>query len=389
MGAEIVQASSEAPALDLDSLSAALAACRDPEQLREIRDKAIGIESYLRARGTGVDGLVDASEVVVRAERRLGEILREAPKHPGSRNSGDAETEPPETPKKLSDLGVTKKQSKRWQDLAKIPEADFEAALADARERQRRVTGAALLKAKGDEGDEHEATGWLDDLLHEHGWTLTGAARAQVLAKWDEAGEPAAYALLKAIAWSQWHTRPELARRMAELADLAPGMTVLEPSAGTGVLCQAIHEVAPDALITAIEIDEDRHVDLRGLLGQGVIDTLVNDDFLTRPTEDHFDAVVSNTPYENGTDGLFLEQEMLVADRIVALLRTNALHGTERLERVWKQCKPGGPWGLHDLVYLAARPDFESVIAEGSARSDFVVVRIDRGHQGATRVDWW
>lgn len=377
--------------IDVSSLASALASCRSAADVREIRDKAIGIESYLRARGVGADGLADAAEVVVRAERRLGEFLDETPRHPGARKGpGGYQEVPPETLAKLEELGVTKRQSVLWQELAAIPLEDFEAQLREARESQRRITGSRLLRAtRGDDEDDAGAE-WIEAVLHEHGWSITAVQRAAVLAKRTENGEDAALELLKAIAWSQWDTEEELAREMAVLAELGEGDRVLEPSAGTGSIVRAIHAVAPEASITAVEIDPTRLERLRGLLATDVLDALYDGDFLTRDFgEERFSAGVSNTPYENGADGRFLERMMVLCDRIVALLRTNALHGEERFERVWKQCKPGGAWGLHDLIYLPTRPDFESVIADGSARSDFVIVRLDRGFRGETRVDWW
>lgn len=376
--------------LNLRSLTAALASCRSLEDVRDIHDKAKGIESFMRARGVGADGLADAAELIVRAERRLGEILDELPKHPGNRNgSGGSEDEPP----KLEDLGVSKKQSSRWQALASIPDEDFEAAIFEAREKQKRISGTSLIRAAkgdGEDAEDHPGGAWLDDQLNEHGWVLTGAQRATVLATWKVAGEDAALEMLKAIAWSQWDTREDLADAIVELAELSDTARVLEPSAGRGALVRAIRKSCPDAEITAIEIDPARCALLQQLVDEEILNVVREGDFLSVELgEQSFDASISNTPYENGADGKHLAHQMQLAPRVVAVLRTNALHGSERFERVWKRCKPAGDWGLHTLIYLASRPDFESVIADGNARSDFVLVRLDRGYRGKTHVDWF
>jgi len=63
-----------------------------------------------------------ATEIRMRAEIRAGELLREMEKNKGAQGSGSNQhqvrspdaTAPPPT---LSDLGVTKTQSSRWQKL--------------------------------------------------------------------------------------------------------------------------------------------------------------------------------------------------------------------------------------------------------------------------------
>lgn len=58
-------------------------------------------------------------------------------------------------------------------------------------------------------------------------------------------------------ALSQWFTRPTLATGLVALVrDLLVGSPrVLEPSSGRGSLVRAVRDAAPDAAITAIEID--------------------------------------------------------------------------------------------------------------------------------------
>jgi predicted RNA methylase len=391
------------PLAKIRDLAAALAVCRNVDDVREIRNQAKAIETYIRARGLGVAQLADAAEVTLRAERRLGELCAALPKHPGNRAGADKKSAPP----RLEDHGITQKQSSRWQQLARIDPNIFESALLESRDKQDRITVSGLIaltkpRAPGAKDDDvidvDYPAQWLDEELEEHGWTITEKQRAAVIAYATTNGAPAALELLRAIAWSQWDTAPELAAKMVELAELGfEGRRdrVLEPSAGTGAIVKAIRAAAPKALITAHEIDPRRVQQLRTLVERGVIDHVVAGDFFEmaeyNPPEGQraFDVSIQNTAYEGGADGRFLEHVMTLADRVVALLRTNALHGTDRYERVWSQCKSGGPWGVRDLVYLPSRPDFESIIADGTARSDFVVVRLDRGFSGETRLDWW
>ena len=74
---------------------------------------------------------IRAIEIRIRAERRCGELLAEmekAKRGPDERGQGSqratAET------RALSDLGISKTQASRWQKLAAVPEAEFEATFA-------------------------------------------------------------------------------------------------------------------------------------------------------------------------------------------------------------------------------------------------------------------
>ncbi|MFI8091509.1 class I SAM-dependent methyltransferase [Streptomyces sp. NPDC086080] len=85
--------------------------------------------------------------------------------------------------------------------------------------------------------------------------------------------------------------------RLIALADLEPGMTVLEPSAGSGAIATAA--VARGAIVDCIERDpgyatdlSDRHVARRVQVA----------DFLTIPANPGYDRVLMNPPFTRGTD---------------------------------------------------------------------------------------
>lgn len=97
-------------------------------------------------------------------------------------------------------------------------------------------------------------------------------------------------------------TPPELAERVAELADIRLGERVLEPSAGTGNLLRAINEgPGRNAIVTAIEINHD----LCNVLRVSVPDaTVIQADFLECEGDKlgRFDKVVMNPPFANAAD---------------------------------------------------------------------------------------
>ncbi len=196
---------------------------------------------------------------------------------------------------------------------------------------------------------------------------------------------------LRQKALSQWDTPAWLAELMVELAGAALddasrraySLRVLEPSAGLGRLIAPVRARCPGARITAYELDPMRVAHLETMR---VADRVIEGDFLASEPDAHYHIAITNPPYEDGADGRFVERCMAVSDRVIALLRTNALHGSERFERVWSQVDRG-PWRLRALRYLRSRPQFDG--GDGSPMSDFVCVDLERDRFGETDVRWW
>jgi N6-adenosine-specific RNA methylase IME4 len=117
-----------------DAACRALAEAVAVDEVKEIRDQALAMQVY--AEQAKDRRLIErATELRLRAERRIGELLREM-KERGERDSGKGNRNPAlksqaATPK-LCDLGVTKSQSSRWQQLADIDASAFEGVITDA-----------------------------------------------------------------------------------------------------------------------------------------------------------------------------------------------------------------------------------------------------------------
>lgn len=101
------------------------------DEVKEYRDKAAAIQAYAK-QANDYELERKAAHARVRAERRAGDLLKEQEKAKGTLKQGptlpqssSSTTEPPT----LAEMGITKDQSSKWQQLANVPEAEFEKAL--------------------------------------------------------------------------------------------------------------------------------------------------------------------------------------------------------------------------------------------------------------------
>lgn len=136
-----------------DAACKAIAEARTVDEAKELRDKAEAIRAYAKqAKNRSLE--IDAAEIRIRAERRLGFLIAEQRDtigmNPGGRPKTRPEREQVPEPPTLSDAGIDRKLSSRAQQMAAVPEADFNALLTDWRSRieieNERVT-TILLRA--------------------------------------------------------------------------------------------------------------------------------------------------------------------------------------------------------------------------------------------------
>ncbi|MEW6115648.1 MAG: DNA polymerase III subunit beta [Nitrospirota bacterium] len=90
-------------------------------------------------------------------------------------------------------------------------------------------------------------------------------------------------------------TPREIVEEMLQSADIAPGMKVLEPSAGKGNIADVIRELYPEVELSVVE----RNWTLCEILKEKE-HNLVGYDFLLH--EGRYDRIIMNPPFENGQD---------------------------------------------------------------------------------------
>jgi hypothetical protein len=128
----------------------ALAECHRVDEVKDIRDKAEAMAAYAR-QAKDQELILWATEIKVRAERRAGEMLAHMEKSTGSKfngrnEDGSVRRSHDDTAKTLADVGVTKVQSSRWQQLASMTPEHFEATVATAKDTAGQVTTAFMLR---------------------------------------------------------------------------------------------------------------------------------------------------------------------------------------------------------------------------------------------------
>ena len=146
-GKEITEKSSGEPLYELANklviaASQALSQAETVYEMKDIRDKLDGIETYLKRQKAEMVSCNLLTAQRLRTEREIGRMLDATELSKGGRPGNRY---PEGTGSKLSDYGISKKQSMNWQRLAQIDDEDFELWVVENVE-TKELTRAALLR---------------------------------------------------------------------------------------------------------------------------------------------------------------------------------------------------------------------------------------------------
>lgn len=123
----------------------ALSAAKTLDDVLQIRDQAEALRVYVKAASDSLEAANAAAEIKLRAERKAGEMLEQRDNAQG-RNLRSKQDPDTMSGSSLKELGVSDKQSSRWQRASRVAADDFEAYLRDCQKNGREVTQAGLLK---------------------------------------------------------------------------------------------------------------------------------------------------------------------------------------------------------------------------------------------------
>ena len=130
-----------------DAACRALAEAHSVDEVKSIRDKAVAMQAYAKqAKDTTL--ISQATEIRMRAERRAGELLRDMATRGERAVRKNMKSQGATS--KLADLGVTKTQSSRWQQLAALSADKFERNVHAGEHRRLQSDDGALCQRRQD-----------------------------------------------------------------------------------------------------------------------------------------------------------------------------------------------------------------------------------------------
>ena len=130
-----------------DAARRALAMASKIDEVKQIRDQAEALRQYIRQQKGGLEMQNQAAEIKLRAERRAGEMLATIKPHEGGRPRETCSiVEQVLENTKLTDLGIDRHQSHRWQLEAGLPEEIFEQHIAEVKASGEELTSIGVLQ---------------------------------------------------------------------------------------------------------------------------------------------------------------------------------------------------------------------------------------------------
>jgi hypothetical protein len=134
----------------LSKAEKALSQANTLDDVKDLRDQAAAVRAYVHKAKLGQHLVIEAATIRIRAERRLGEMLQAtelAIAAPGNQHTqAGATRQMPGGELTLRDLGLTKSESSRSQQIASLPADVFEKYLAQSASSGKEPTSAGLLR---------------------------------------------------------------------------------------------------------------------------------------------------------------------------------------------------------------------------------------------------
>ena len=126
----------------------AIVEAKTVDEVKVIKDKAEAMRAYAKQVGESLEVQNDICEIKLRAERRMGEMLKEMPKSKGGEQHHKEPTGNIVSPVQptLQDMGIEKHESARYQKIADLSEEKFEEIIKETKQEEKELTEALMLK---------------------------------------------------------------------------------------------------------------------------------------------------------------------------------------------------------------------------------------------------
>lgn len=133
--------------VQLSKATQMLAEAKTLDEVKKILNIAEAARVYARAAKLGLEAYNHAAEVKVRAERKAGEMLDQLSKSVGGRpgKTADKVAGVSEYRDVLNEHQIPERAAQRWQQLASLPEEEFEQHIEDSRG-ERPITTTGLVR---------------------------------------------------------------------------------------------------------------------------------------------------------------------------------------------------------------------------------------------------
>jgi len=115
------------------------------DDAKKIINLAEAARVYAREVELGLEAQNHAAEIKLRAQRRAGEILIKMDRQNGGRPEKRLQDDTVSKPT-LSDLGIEKADSSRWQQIAQLPAKAFENYISESRDEDQEMTTSGVLR---------------------------------------------------------------------------------------------------------------------------------------------------------------------------------------------------------------------------------------------------
>ena len=129
-------------------------------------------------------------------------------------------------------------------------------------------------------------------------------------------------------------TPADVVKRLVELAELDPGLTVLEPSAGSGAIAR--QAAAAGCAVDCVELLEEN---VQALTQAGIARDVTAGDFLGMEPQPHYDRVIMNPPFAKGADITHVTHayDFLTADGLlIAVMAAGVTYHSTRAARQFR-----------------------------------------------------